>query len=128
MAGNQYNPSHGQTGSTGGTVNRMNTGSGGATGVMEKAQDTVSGVAEKAKDWAAGAADTAKDWAANVSDTAQSWASDVGRGAGNAYAATRDTAVRAEESVELFIRRHPLQSVLIAFGVGCLLGCAMNRR
>jgi ElaB/YqjD/DUF883 family membrane-anchored ribosome-binding protein len=71
-----------------------------------KARDAAEGVAEKAKEWAA-AAD---------------------HGAGRAYAATRDTVVGVEQSLESCIRRHPWEAVLVAVGAGCLLGCAMNRR
>jgi ElaB/YqjD/DUF883 family membrane-anchored ribosome-binding protein len=102
-----WNPGAGRTG------NQGKSGSGGATGLMEKAQDAASGVAE----WASGAADTAREWA-----------SDVAQGAEQAYTATRDTVVGAEESFEAFIRRRPIESVLIAFGVGCLAGCALSRR
>jgi ElaB/YqjD/DUF883 family membrane-anchored ribosome-binding protein len=91
---------------------------------MEKTRDAASGVADRAKDVASNVVDTAKD----VADTARDWASGVARGAGSAYDATRDTVAAAEETVEGFIRRRPLASVLIAFGVGCLVGCALRSR
>ena len=87
-------------------ANRENTGSGSATGLMDQARDVASDVAEMA----------------------QEWASDIAQGAETAYTITRDTVISAEESLESFIRRRPIESVLIAFGVGCLAGCAMSRR
>jgi len=104
-----------------------NTG-GGATGLAEKAKDAAGGIAGTARDWAADAADRAKDVASTAADTARDWASNVAHRAEGAYAATRDSVVGAEHSVESFIRRHPVQSVFIALGVGCLLGCALARR
>jgi ElaB/YqjD/DUF883 family membrane-anchored ribosome-binding protein len=94
----------------------------------EKAQNSVTGMAEKAQDWASEAVDTAKGVASNVADTAKDWATGVAHGADRAYSATRDSVVGAEESLESFIRRHPLQAVLIAMGIGCVAGCAFSRR
>jgi ElaB/YqjD/DUF883 family membrane-anchored ribosome-binding protein len=105
-----------------------NSGSAGQSALKEKTQDAASGVLDKAKDVASNVVDTAKGVAANVTDTARDWASGVAHGAERAYTATRDTVVGAEESVEAFIRRRPLESVLIAFGVGCLVGCAFRSR
>jgi ElaB/YqjD/DUF883 family membrane-anchored ribosome-binding protein len=93
---------------------RTNTGTG---GISETAREAASGIAGKAHDMAEGVAGTAKDWAAGV-----------GRGAERAYAATRDTVVGAEQSMESCIRRNPWEAVFVAFGAGCLLGCAMGRR
>jgi hypothetical protein len=85
------------------------------------AQGTAGGVTEKARDVVSGAVDTAKGW---VGEAAQG----VGRGAEQAYTASRDAVVGAEQSVEEFIRRHPVPVVLGALIVGCMVGCAMNRR
>jgi hypothetical protein len=104
-------------------------GNAGATGgVAEKTRDAVSGGTGNAREAAAGAADTAKGWVSNVADTAQNVGSGVAHGAERAYSATRDTVVGAEESVEWFIRRHPIPVVLGALFVGCLVGSAMSRQ
>jgi hypothetical protein len=87
-----------------------------AGGVTEKARDMVTGAVETVRD-------TAKGWASNVGDAAQG----VGRGAEHAYSASRDAVVGAEQSMEDFIRRHPVPVVLGALMVGCLVGCAMGR-
>jgi hypothetical protein len=91
-------------------------------GVAEKTRDAVSGITGSLRDAAAGVADTAKGWASNVADTAQT----IAHGAENAYSATRDAVVGGEESVERFIRRHPIPVVMGAFMVGCLFGCAVR--
>jgi ElaB/YqjD/DUF883 family membrane-anchored ribosome-binding protein len=95
---------------------------------MERAKDAAGGVADTARDVASNVLDRAKGVASAVADTAQDWGSGVAHGAERAYTATRDTVAGAEASVESFIRRRPLESVLIAFGVGCLAGCALSRR
>jgi ElaB/YqjD/DUF883 family membrane-anchored ribosome-binding protein len=123
MAGEHHNFPHSQP---------WNPGAGSQAGaragaVMEKAKEAATDVADKAKDVASNVVDTAKDVASNVADTARDWASGAAHGAERAYAATRDTVVGAEETVETFIRRRPLESVLIAFGVGCLVGYALRR-
>jgi hypothetical protein len=95
---------------------------GGTGAVTEKTRDAVSGITGSVRDAAAGVANTAKGWASNVVDTAQT----VAHGAEQAYSATRDAVVEGEQSVEEFIRRHPIPVVLGALMVGCLFGCAMS--
>src|SRR5581483_8899732 len=97
---------------------------GGAAGLADRAKDAAGTAADTARGWA----EKAGDVASGVADTARDWASNVAHRAEGAYAATRDSVVGAEHSVESFIRRHPVQSVFIALGVGCLLGCALARR
>jgi ElaB/YqjD/DUF883 family membrane-anchored ribosome-binding protein len=131
MAGNQGTMTHDRAG-TGGTApirtSQATTGGFGGTGVMEKTQGAVSGAVETAKDWAAGVADTAKDWAGNVADKAQDMASNVAKGAEQAYTTAWDSMSGAEQSLEAFVRRHPLQTMMFAFAAGCLVGMAFCRR
>jgi hypothetical protein len=101
---------------------------GAAGGVAEKTREAVSGVTGAVRNAAAGVADTAKGWASNVAETAQNVGSGVAHGAEGAYSATRDAVVGGEESVEWFIRRHPIPVVLGALLVGCLVGSAMSAR
>jgi ElaB/YqjD/DUF883 family membrane-anchored ribosome-binding protein len=84
--------------------NRGQTSGGGNTGMMDKAQDAVSG-----------AVDSAKEWASNAADTEY-------------YGVARDAVVGAEENLEMFIRRNPIMSLMIAFGAGALIGMAVCRR
>ena len=101
---------------------------GASGGVAEKTRDAVSGVTGSVRDAAAGVADTAKGWASNVAETARNVGSGVAHGAERAYSTTRDAVVGGEESVEWFIRRHPIPVVLGALLVGCLVGSAMSRK
>ncbi len=62
-------------------------------------------------------------------DTAQVWASSVGDAAVQAKDRTRDVAAAAAEGLgdlgqdlTAFIRRHPLESLLMGFGVGVGMG------
>src|SRR3954468_15044799 len=96
---------------------RVGPGPTNAGGVTEKARDVVAGAVETVRD-------TARGLASNMAETAQG----VGRGAEHAYAASRDAVAGAERSVEDFIRRHPVPTVVGALLVGCLFGCAMSRR
>jgi ElaB/YqjD/DUF883 family membrane-anchored ribosome-binding protein len=118
----------GNTGSRTNAGNRGQTTAGGNTGVMDKAQDAVSGAVDSAKEWASNATDTAKEWASNATERAQDFVADAAKHAGEYYGVARDAVTGAEENVEMFIRRNPLMSIMIAFGAGCLLGMAVCRR
>ena len=48
--------------------------------------------------------------------------------AGEYYGTARDAVTGAEENLEMFIRRYPIMTMMIAFGAGCLLGMAVCRR
>jgi hypothetical protein len=98
--------------------------SGASSTTAEKNRDVASGITGAVRDAAAGVANTAKDWAG----TAQNIGSGVAHGAEQAYTATRDAVVGGEQSVESFIRRHPIPVVLGALVVGCMFGCAMSRK
>jgi ElaB/YqjD/DUF883 family membrane-anchored ribosome-binding protein len=108
--------------------NRGQTGGAGNAGVMDKAQDAVSGAVDSAKEWASNAADTAKDWASNATERTQECVSDAAKHAGEYYGVARDAVVGAEENLEMFIRRNPIMSLMIAFGAGALIGMAVCRR
>jgi ElaB/YqjD/DUF883 family membrane-anchored ribosome-binding protein len=92
--------------------------------MKEKAQDLASGAAnvasqvkEKAQEWASSAASGAQHaWDATRRQT-QEWASDVA-----------ETAEQAWEGMGDLIRRYPVASLLIAAGVGFLLGGAIAAR
>jgi ElaB/YqjD/DUF883 family membrane-anchored ribosome-binding protein len=76
---------------------------------------------------------------ANVGDDLRKLAQEVGSMAsgkfrsaqsslGDAYEAGKDRVQEAEENLMSYIRIHPLRSVLIAFGVGSLLGFLTRKR
>jgi ElaB/YqjD/DUF883 family membrane-anchored ribosome-binding protein len=92
-----------------------------------------SAVKEKAKDLAS----SASDMASQVKDTAKDWASSAASGAQHAWESTRDearhlagqvahTAENAWDGLGDFIRRNPVPSLLIALGVGFLLGSGLG--
>jgi ElaB/YqjD/DUF883 family membrane-anchored ribosome-binding protein len=118
----------GSTGSRTNTGNRGPTSGAGNTGVMEKAQDAVSGAVDTAKEWASDAADTAKEWASNATERTQEFMSHTAKHAGEYYGVARDAVTGAEQNFEMFIRRNPIISIMIAFGAGALIGMAVCRR
>ena len=74
------------------------------------------------RDTASGAMKTVRDAASNVVQKAQDVASGVADKMGDAYTATSDKAVDFYDDVTSLVKRYPTSSVLIAFGVGCMLG------
>ena len=100
------------------------------SGMLGSAASTVK---EKAKDLAS----SASDMAGQVRDTARDWASSATSGAQHAWDSTRsearhlagqvaDTAENAWDGVGDFIRRNPVPSLLIALGVGFMLGSGLG--
>jgi hypothetical protein len=79
-------------------------------------------VKEKARDLASGAAGVAGQVAGTVRDTArQAW-----EGTKHMAAAAAETVEEGYEGFNSLIRRYPTSSVLIALGVGFLLGQALS--
>ncbi|TMQ32998.1 MAG: hypothetical protein E6K70_15555 [Planctomycetota bacterium] len=80
--------------------------------MAEGTSEFMSGAKEKVQEWASDAADIAgqaKDKARQLASTAVDKAQDWG------------------EDVTSMIRRYPVTSLLVAFGVGLLAACAMTR-
>jgi ElaB/YqjD/DUF883 family membrane-anchored ribosome-binding protein len=78
------------------------------------------------------AADRVRDKAAEVSqhlkDAATDKYTEVKDRATNAYNQGRETAEQWEQSLESYVQEKPLQAVLLAAGVGLLLGLLWKRR
>jgi ElaB/YqjD/DUF883 family membrane-anchored ribosome-binding protein len=102
----------------------------GDEGMLSAAASTVK---EKAKDLASGAS----DMASQVRDTARDWASSAADKAQHAWESTRDetrhlagqvahTAENAWDGLGDVIRRNPVPSLLIALGVGFMLGSSLG--
>jgi len=100
------------------------------SGMIGSAASTVK---EKAKDLASGAS----DMAGNLRDTARDWASSAGDKAQHAWESTRDearhlagqvahSAENAWDGLGNVIRRNPVPSLLIALGVGFMLGSSLG--
>ncbi len=100
------------------------------SGMIGSAASTVK---EKARDIAS----SASEMAGQVRDTAREWASSAGDKAQHAWESTRDearhlagqvahTAENAWEGLGDVIRRNPVPSLLIALGVGFMLGTSLG--
>ena len=90
---------------------------------------TAGGVMEAVKERVRDATAGASRLMGQAEDTAQVWASSVGDAAVQAKDRTRDVAAAAAEGLgdlgqdlTAFIRRHPLESLLMGFGVGVGMG------
>jgi ElaB/YqjD/DUF883 family membrane-anchored ribosome-binding protein len=116
--------------STAGTQHMSTQQNRGDEGMLSSAASTVK---EKAKDLASGAS----DMASHVKDTARDWASSTADKAQHAWESTRDEArhlasnvadraSNAFDSLGDAIRRHPVPSLLIALGVGFMLGSSLG--
>lgn len=125
----------GMTGGMGGTETQQRpTGTFGSTsGQTQGGTGTFGGGKDKARE----AASDASDVVSQVKDKAQEFASDVAHRAGDAWDATRrevqscastvaDTAETAWDEVSGFLRRYPVASVAVAFGVGFLAAEALS--
>ena len=102
---------------------------------MENAADTAKATADRVKENAQHVADKAGEYASQARDKVAEWASGAGdaakhagekaqRWAGDAYDATSDAMGDFGKELDSMIRKHPLPSVLIGFGIGLLLGRA----
>jgi ElaB/YqjD/DUF883 family membrane-anchored ribosome-binding protein len=76
----------------------------GPGGTLEKLSETAGQVRDKIRDAASGVAERAEQGAEAIARTAQDFWTDAGN----------------------LIRRNPMASVAIAFGVGCLVGAALT--
>ncbi len=85
----------------------------GASHLLDNAGNITGQAREKVADWAGEAGDVAKQAGQKV----QAWA-------GDAYDATADKVGDFGKEVTSLIRKHPLPSLLIGFGVGLLVGRA----
>ena len=128
-----------------------------ASSVMLKAEETAADVSNKAQEWAGNVADKAQETAAAAVDKTNDGIAAVGHQMKSFSGAVRDaapcngtigsatTAVADElraggqyleghnldaigKDLTDMVRRHPIPSVLIGFGIGCLLGMAILPR
>jgi ElaB/YqjD/DUF883 family membrane-anchored ribosome-binding protein len=118
----------------------------GAANLTDKAREGVANLSDKAREGAANLTDKADDAISNVGQKMTSLAGQLRENApregmiGNAASAVADNLQAGgrflqehriedvgEEATQM-IRRHPVPSVLVAFGIGCLLGISLSRR
>jgi ElaB/YqjD/DUF883 family membrane-anchored ribosome-binding protein len=100
----------------------------------EKAKTAMSGVVEAVREKAQDVAAGASELVGKARDTAQEWASSVGDAAVQAKDKTQEVAAVTAERVSdvgqeltTFIRRYPLQSLLMGIGVGFLVAHGVRR-
>ncbi len=128
-----------------------------AGNVADKARETASNVADKARETASNLTDKARDTASHLSERAGDALSNVGSTmtsladqlhesapregmlgtaastvadnlrAGGRYLQEHDLGDIGEDATRL-VRRYPMQSILCAFGIGCLMGLTFSRR
>jgi ElaB/YqjD/DUF883 family membrane-anchored ribosome-binding protein len=93
-----------------------------ASAVKEKAKD----LASSASDMAGNLRDTARDWASSAADKAQHAWESTRSGASDLASNVADRASNAVDSLGDVIRRNPVPSLLIALGVGFMLGSSLG--
>jgi ElaB/YqjD/DUF883 family membrane-anchored ribosome-binding protein len=122
MADNATNPRGGFEAGRGTT---QHTGSSTHTG---SSSQSGSSTIEQAKEFAGDMSRRAGEAVSNIKDRAGDLASDMGRKVTETYEAGRDYVRErgmsglADDAAEV-VRRNPIPSVLIGFGLGFLLGC-----
>jgi ElaB/YqjD/DUF883 family membrane-anchored ribosome-binding protein len=97
-------------------------------------QGTATGVAEKVKEKARDMGESASEFMSGAKEKVQEWASDAADIACQAKDKARELGSTAMhkaqdwgEDVTSMIRRYPVTSLLVAFGVGLLAACALTR-
>jgi ElaB/YqjD/DUF883 family membrane-anchored ribosome-binding protein len=99
-----------------------------ADNVRQSVNELGSAAVDAAQEAAAHFRDTAAQRAADYRDAAAEQAEEVCDTASEYYSAGRERALDFEQTLEERIREKPLQSVLIAAGVGILIGVLWTRR
>ena len=90
----------------------------GAHGLVEKAGD----LAQQGKDAVANLADKGKQAASQLMDQAGDVGQKVQRWAGDAYGVTAERVKEYSDEATSMIRRYPIPAVLVALGVGLVIG------
>lgn len=119
----------------------VTSGTQGTQGIAQRAKDTAADVAQRAQDVASSAAERVSEAVSSVGERVSTWGSQLrenlpGEGTMGAVADTVDAGTRYIRQHDLgemmddlggVIRRYPLQSCLVAFGIGCFFGMASRR-
>jgi ElaB/YqjD/DUF883 family membrane-anchored ribosome-binding protein len=85
------------------------------------------GAAAQVKDKVSEVASNIKDMGSQVRDAAAEQYENVKEGAAEYYRAGRDKAAEWESQIEEYVRERPIKSLLMAAGVGALLGIIWKR-
>lgn len=93
-----------------------------ATSVMDRAKQTVGDVATTVADYAGAAKDKVKDFAVEAGETAKVASDKVQKWAGDAYDATSHVAGDFGREVTSMVKKYPIPSLLVGFGLGLIVG------
>jgi hypothetical protein len=98
----------------------------GGSSVTERAKDAASDVTERAKDYASSAAEQARGAVSSLGEKAQDVASQIGQKASDTWEAGREYVTEhgftgMMDDLASIIRRNPIPSLLIGFGLGFML-------
>jgi ElaB/YqjD/DUF883 family membrane-anchored ribosome-binding protein len=85
------------------------------------------GVTQQLKDKASEVASSVRDMSSNVKEAATEQYEHLRDSASEYYQAGRDKAVEWQNQLEDYVREQPLKAVLMAAGVGVLLGIIWKR-
>ena len=93
-----------------------------AASVMDRAKQTVGDVASSVADYAGAAKDKVKDLAVDAGDAAKVASDKVQKWAGDAYDATTHVAGDFGREVTSMVKKYPIPSLLVGFGLGLIVG------
>jgi ElaB/YqjD/DUF883 family membrane-anchored ribosome-binding protein len=93
----------------------------GANELASRSQEVAGKVSDHAQEVAHHVSDHAQEIASNVTEKARAFASDF---AGRAQGAASQAAKKTTKA----IKDYPMQSLLVGFGIGCLVGFLIPRR
>jgi ElaB/YqjD/DUF883 family membrane-anchored ribosome-binding protein len=85
------------------------------------------GAASQIKDKVSEAASSVRDMGQQAYDAATEKYENVRDSAAEYYQAGREKAMEWESQIESYVREQPIKSLLMAAGVGCLLGMIWKR-
>jgi lambda family phage tail tape measure protein len=93
-----------------------------AASVVDRAKQTVSGMAASVADYAGDAKDKVKDLAVEVGESAKVASDKVQKWAGDAYDVTSHAAGDFGREVTSMVKKYPIPSLLVGFGLGLIVG------
>jgi ElaB/YqjD/DUF883 family membrane-anchored ribosome-binding protein len=94
---------------------------------VESQADAVGNAASKVSDKAQEVTQNLRDFGTHAADVAQQKYGEVRDRAADYYNRSKDAAQDWEQSLESYVQEKPLQAVLIAAGVGLILGLIWRR-
>ncbi|MFL5330732.1 MAG: hypothetical protein ACJ8C4_17670 [Gemmataceae bacterium] len=87
---------------------------------------TGTNIIDSVKEGAKNVADTVTDFASDAKNRVNDWTSGAGDMAKNAYECTTNAVSTFGTEATDFIKKYPIQSVVVGFGIGLILGRAVR--